>query len=262
MKVRKASILLGSLAVLAVPAVAEQPRLPTNEDLRHVRGISAPQLAPDGKHILVALTEDTAAGAANHFWLVDVAADSARQITFSPPSDKKGEKAGRWSADGSTIFFLAKRGEHTQLFRLPMAGGEAQPFDLKTVPQADRSTGEDALPPRTDKDAPAKTPEALPIDVDAYFPSPDGALIALLAKDPETPGEKKQNDDKADALLLDHDPHGTRLYLLDPASGDLTVTAVPADVEKVAWNSDGNQLIAITDAPRHQPSPRRLAVER
>jgi dipeptidyl aminopeptidase/acylaminoacyl peptidase len=259
-KVREASVLIGALAVLASPVLADQPRLPTNEDLRHVRAIAAPQLSPDGKQILVALTDDTAAGAATHLWLVDPIADRARQITFSPPSDKRGEKSGRWMADGSAILFLAKRGDHTQLFRLPMNGGEAQPFDLKTIPQADRSAGEDALPPRSEKDTPAKA-DALPIDVDAYFPSPDGALIAVLAKDPETPGEKKQAEEKADAVLLDHDPHGSRLYLLNPATSDLAVTAIPTNVEKVAWNESGTQLIAIADAPNGQSdlSPARSA---
>ena len=37
--------------------------------------------------------------------------------------------------DGASILFLAKRGEHTQLYRLPfIGGGEAQAFELKVIP--------------------------------------------------------------------------------------------------------------------------------
>ena len=94
MKVHILSVLLACSCASTVSA-AEQLRLPTNEDLRHVRAIAAPQVSPDGKHILVALTDDTASGAAGHFWLVDPEKDSVRQITFSPPNDKRGEKSAR-----------------------------------------------------------------------------------------------------------------------------------------------------------------------
>ena len=41
----------------------------------------------------------------------------------------------------------------------------------------------------------------------------DGKWLAVWAHDPETPGEKKQKDAKADASWVDHEKHGTRLYL-------------------------------------------------
>ena len=250
MTFRAASFAAGLIA-LAAPALADPSHLPGNEDLRHVRSFTAPQLSPDGKRVLVALADDTASGAASHLWLVDLAANTARQLTVSPSGEKRGEKAGRWSADGTAVLFLAKRGDHTQLFRLPMAGGEAEPYDLKVAPQADRSQEPDALPPRTDSQ-PVKPADPVAIDVDSFIPSPDGALIAILAKDPETPGEKKQSEEKADALPVDHDPHGTRLYLLDVASKDLKPAAIPADVHKIAWNDAGSQLIAVTEAPNNQ----------
>jgi dipeptidyl aminopeptidase/acylaminoacyl peptidase len=240
----RAPLLAAGMITFAAPVLADQPHLPGNEDLRHVRSFSSPQLSPDGKRVLVALSDDTASGAASHLWLVDLAGNVARQLTVSPSGEKRGEKAGRWSADGSAVLFLAKRGDHTQLFRLPMGGGEAEPYDLKVVPQADRS-----LAP----DAPSSKPaDPLAIDVDSFVPSPDGALIAVLAKDPETPGEKKQSDDKADAVAVDQDPHGMRLYLLDTASKELKPASVPADVQKIAWNTAGTQLIAITEAPNNQ----------
>ncbi len=69
--------------------------------------------------------------------------------------------------------------------------------------------------PPNQKDAEKKpgAPEPVAIDVAGYAPSPDGKWLAVWAKDPETPGEKKQKDAKADAVWVNHEVHLTRLYL-------------------------------------------------
>ena len=48
--------------------------------------------------------------------------------------------------DGQSILFLAKRDEHVSLYRLPMNGGEAKPFNLKIKPVVDQAKLPDALP--------------------------------------------------------------------------------------------------------------------
>jgi dipeptidyl aminopeptidase/acylaminoacyl peptidase len=220
-------------------------RFPSNEDLRHVRAMSQPRLSPDGHSVLIQVTDATADGGKSHLWLVDVKQNTARQLTWSSAQEKRGEYEGRWMPDGDSILFLAHRGEHTQLYRLSMEGGEARPYDLKVTPPVDESTASDAIPPRTDSTAPKVEP--LAIDVESFGISPDGRQIALLARDPETPGEKKQHDDKADAVWVNHDPHGSRLYLLDSESEKLTPVAVPPDVHGIAWNRQGDSLIAIAE---------------
>ncbi|MBV8674486.1 MAG: S9 family peptidase, partial [Acidobacteriaceae bacterium] len=225
---------------------APDTSFPTNEDLRHVRALAEPRLSPDGRNVLIQITDSTADGAKSHLWIVDIRQNAARQLTWSTPQDKHGEFAGRWMPDGRSILFLAHRGEHTQLYRLPMEAGEARPYDLKVMPPVDASNGPDAIPPRKDT-ASAKT-EAVPIDVENYEPSADGKLIAVLARDPETPGEKKQHDDKADAVWVDHEQHGSRLYFLDAESDKLRPVAVPPDVHGVAWNRQGDRLMAIAEA--------------
>ncbi|MBV8437679.1 MAG: S9 family peptidase [Silvibacterium sp.] len=225
---------------------ASDTSFPTNEDLRHIRAMAQPRLSPDGRNVLIQITDSTVDGAKSHLWIVDIRQNAPRQLTWSTPQDKRGEFAGRWMPDGRSILFLAHRGEHTQLYRLPMEAGEARPYDLKVVPPVDASGAPDAIPPRKDA-APAKA-EPVAIDVENYEPSPDGKLIALLAKDPETPGEKKQHDDKADAVWVDHEQHGSRLYLLDPDTDKLTPAAVSPDVHGIAWNRQGDRLIAIAAA--------------
>ena len=81
--------------------------------------------------------------------------------------------------------------------------------------------------------------------------APAGRLIAILAADPQTPGEKQQKEDKADAVWVDHDLHGKRLYLLDAESGKLDPVALPPDVTAVSWNKSGDRLIASIEGPNH-----------
>ena len=155
--------------------------------------------------------------------------------------------------DGGSVLFLAHRGEHTQLYRLPMDGGEAKVFDLKVAPQVDESKREGALPPAPAKKDDAKKDdekvEPVEIDVASYRVSPDGKTIAIFAADPETPGEKKAKDAKADAEWVDHGLHGSRMYLLDVATEKLTVTGVPMDVRGASWSGDSSKLVAIAEGP-------------
>ncbi len=223
---------------------------PSNEDLRHVRAIAEPQVSPDGGRVLIRVTDATADGGRHHLWLVDVGANSARQLTFSPALDKFGEHNGRWLGDGGSIVFLAKRTEHVQLFRLPMSGGEAKAYEVSIAPVVDDSQEPDAIPPKKPSDPPVPR-DPVPLDVDQYEAAPDGRNIAIIARDPQTPGEKKQKDEKADALWVDHDKHGQRLYLLDAESGKLTAVTVAPNVTKIVWTKKGDHLIALSEGSNH-----------
>ena len=244
------AILYGALLTFGSSLMAygadETPKFPSNEVMRHFRAMHDPALSPDGTRALLRIDEATADGGKSHLWLIDVGGKTPRQLTFSPDSDKKGERAGLWSADGHSIYFLARRGEHTGLFVLPMEGGEAKALDIKVHPAVDDSKDKDALPPAK----PGATPdpvEDLPVDIEFYNPSPDGKWIALNARDPETPGEKKQKDAKADAEWVDHDTHGTRLYLLNLENNKLAAVPMPPDVRGSAWKPDSSGLIALVE---------------
>jgi dipeptidyl aminopeptidase/acylaminoacyl peptidase len=245
------------------PATAATPGFPTNEQLRRLKTMSDPRLAPDGKRILIRITDTTADGAKSHLWLTGADGQEPRQLTYSPDADKRGEYDGEWMPDGESILFLAKRGEHTSLYQLPMKGGEARAFDLKVKPVVDQSKLPDALPPQNEgaksADAQSTAPPSqnakseadsgdISMDIAHYSVAPDGASIAIIADDPQTPGEKKQKDAKSDAEWVNHDPHGARLYLLNVASGKLTPVPVEPDVREVYWSSDGSKLLAVAEA--------------
>ncbi len=269
-----------SLVLLAVPlaraaedAKPAEPHFPTTDDLRHLKALGGPQLSPDGKSVLFVVTDATADGAKSHIWFVSSAggADTLRQLTFSPPADKRGERSPAWAPDGSAIFFLAHRGEHSQLFRLDLRGGEAMPYDMKVMPAVDQSKEKDAIPPpgaekkdadkkdadkkEADKKADAdkeKKPESLAIDVGGFAISADGKWLAVWASDPETPGEKKEKDAKADADWVNHDIHGTRLYLAGlkadgSLDGELKASGVAPNVRNVAWSAASDKLLVVTE---------------
>jgi dipeptidyl aminopeptidase/acylaminoacyl peptidase len=257
---RRRLVVLSLLLCAASAITVAQSAFPTNEDLRHFRSVNDPRLSPDGKQVLYRVTDSTADGGRSHLWLTDIGQNAPRQLTFSPTTDKRGERAGEWTASGDGILFLAKRGEHTQLFLLPMKnGGEAQAFDLKVLPTVDVTK----LPGYIDTGAAAKSDETkatetktaeskpVPIDVNSFAVAPAGKWIAIIAKDPESAAEKKQRDDKADANWVDHDVHGSRLYLLDPETSKLTTVDVPPDVDRVSWSADGGKLLVITEGPNN-----------
>jgi dipeptidyl aminopeptidase/acylaminoacyl peptidase len=267
---------LSLCAVLSLPAVlraADEPKpatphFPTTDDLRHMKAMGGAELSPDGKQVLFVVTDSTADGAKSHIWVVSTSGDrdSLRQLTFSPPADKRGERAPQWAPDGSAIFFLAHRDEHTQLFRLDLRGGEAMPYDLKVMAPVDQSKEKDAIPPagaekkdseRKDADKKAdankeKKPEPLPIDVGGYAISADGKWLAVWAHDPTTPGEKKETDAKADADWVNHDIHGTRLYLVrmkadGTLDGELKAVDLQPNVRNAVWSPSSDKMLVVTE---------------
>jgi dipeptidyl aminopeptidase/acylaminoacyl peptidase len=243
---RHPALLLGvvllSATSTAIAAQTTGAHFPTNEDLRHTRALDDPRLSPDGRLVLFTATEPTVDGASTHIWLADVAANTSRQITFAPAGTKSSEREGTWSPDGRTVYFVARRGTHSQLYRLPMNGGEAEPLSMKIVPSVDASTAPDAV----DGSKATASPDSVEIDVSSYSLASDGRTVAIVARDPETPGEEKQNKDKADAHPIDQDIHGSRAYLFDLTSSKLTPLAIAPDVREVVWSHRGDRLAAVT----------------
>ncbi len=226
---------------LALAAQAPGTHFPTNEDLRRTRTLDDPRLSPDGKSVLFAVTEPTTDSAARHLWIADVEGGAARQLTTGP---QRGEGKGRWSPDGNAVYFTAKRGEHTRLFRLPMNGGEAIPYVVKLIPPVDAA----AAPGAVDGSPADTTP--VEADVSSFAIAPDGRSAAILVRAPETPGEKKQERDGADAHPVDQELHGTRAYLLDLATSALTPIAVPPNVREAEWSHRSDRLAVVT-SPMH-----------
>src|ERR1700753_2683862 len=204
---------LGLMAALATNAVAQQ-HFPSNEDLRRLRVISGPQLSPDLKHVIAMVQDSTADGGKTHVWMLNTDGSAPRQVTFtagdaapaSPAAGGEGarrgggsgERSAEYLPDGSAILFIAHRGEKSQLFRLPLDGGEAAPIKLEHTP--------------------GDTVTAATVDVSSYTISPDGKTVALVATDPDTPARTRDRRDQKDAVWVEHDEAVHRLYLMDTAT--------------------------------------------
>src|SRR5260370_7325501 len=77
---------LGAAVILLAamsPSLGAQQHFPTNEDLRHLRTISSPQLSPDLKHVVVTVQDSTADGGRTHLWLLGTDGGPYRQLTFN-----------------------------------------------------------------------------------------------------------------------------------------------------------------------------------
>ncbi len=126
---RKVFVLLLSLG-LVVPIFAQKEAF-TIADLYKIKGVSDPQVSPDGKQVAFVMTEYfMEKGKSNsEIYLMDIAGKNIRQLTNNPASDTH----PRWSPDGQSILFVSTRENGAQAWLLPVCGGEARQLtDIST----------------------------------------------------------------------------------------------------------------------------------
>ena len=148
-----AAVLAGSgAAAPAAPAADLARRGFTAEDLVTMKRVSDPQWSPDGRRVAFVLRETDleADRGRTDVWLVDLdssggAAGEPRRLT----ADEATDSSPRWAPDGSSLYFLSSRSGSSQVWRLPLAGGEAQQVT------------------------------ELPLDVGNFLVSPDGMRLAV-----------------------------------------------------------------------------------
>ncbi len=129
----------------AVPALAA-PRGFTVEDMVTMERVGHPVLSPDATRVVYTVrTTNLDKNRGNtQLWMIDLRAPNAapRQLTRGDAS------AGdpQWSPNGDAIYFLSSRSGSSQVWQLPLNGGEAAkvtdlPLDVDTYrlsPQGDR----------------------------------------------------------------------------------------------------------------------------
>src|SRR3989440_1735832 len=205
----------------------------TAEDLFRMRFPAEPQLAPDGSAVVFVLTEiDREKNRyVSHLWLVALLPEPGlqppRQLTFAPARDR----SPRWSPDGRAVYFVSDRGDTSQLWVLPLDGGE---------PRALTSLEEGAL--------------------SEPLPSPDGKQVAFLYRAKPAAERKKAQEEREKSgasrpprvvRRLGYREEGTgfvgeerRHLWIVPAGGGAPValTTGDFDVKHPAWSPDGRRI--------------------
>jgi dipeptidyl aminopeptidase/acylaminoacyl peptidase len=92
--------------------------------------VSDPRVSPDGKWVafVVRVTDLEANKGRMDLWLAPVDGTSVRRLTTHEANDVN----PRWSRDGKVLYFLSSRSGSSQVWSLPMAGGE--PTQVTTFP--------------------------------------------------------------------------------------------------------------------------------
>lgn len=117
-----------SADALGASAAVGGRRPPTHEDIWLMKRIAAPQVSPNGRWIVVSVTDPAYDETAqlSDLWLIDTAGrNSSRRLT----STRRTESGVTWSPDSRRIVFSAQRDgdDLPQIYSLDLAaGGEAQ----------------------------------------------------------------------------------------------------------------------------------------
>ncbi len=203
--------LCGSISALR----AQSPRPIGLVDLLNIPRLTDPEVSPDGHDVVFAQADaDWKAGRrATHVWRARVGGGEPIQLTNGGEAT---EPKPRWSPDGKTIAFIAKRGdnEENQIYLLPAQGGEAR--QLTTHPSA----------------------------VSDIAWSPDGAALYFIAPEAKTGEEKARERVKDDVYAYDENYRQTHLWTVTVATkAETRVTTGDFSVRAYTLSDDGRKVV-------------------
>ncbi|MFZ6798575.1 prolyl oligopeptidase family serine peptidase [Undibacterium sp. Di24W] len=134
-----AALALASINMSSV-ALAEQRGF-TVEDLVKMERVASPMVSPDGKLVVYAQrTTDLEKNRGRwDLWMINLtdAIPTPKKLTNVVNSNEGNNSGPQWSAKGDAIYFVSSRSGSGQVWRLPVAGGEAQkvtdlPLDVES----------------------------------------------------------------------------------------------------------------------------------
>lgn len=207
------------------------PRPIEINDLGNIKYVGDPQISPDGSTVAYVVThaDIQAKTYRSAIWLA--AADGSWNKRFTHSTAK--DTSPRWSPDGTTLAFLSDRSEKTQLYVMPVNGGEPRRItDLKY------GVAE-----------PVWSPDGSRIAVTSKI-GPDGLVI--LSE--QTPEQRKHEEEASDVKVIRSlqyklDGEGflgnqkRHIFLVPVAGGDV-YQLTDGDWNDIApsWSPDGSHI--------------------
>ena len=219
---------LGLAILLAAPSFAQ--RSFTIDDALGIASVADPQLSPDGEFVVYVVSR------------IDLAENKSGSrihgVSFAggdgAPLTRAGRSAShpRFSPDGSRLAFLSSGdGDKTQIWLLPLTGGEATVLSN------------------------------LPAGVSSFSWAPDGSALAAVSMDPD-PNEPKEGEEAErvplvmDRLQFKRDGRGylddrrRHIYVVDTSDGSHEQkTFGPYDDGSPVFSPDGSEIVFVSVRP-------------
>ncbi|HVV85849.1 MAG TPA: S9 family peptidase [Kofleriaceae bacterium] len=120
--VAAAALILGSATAAAAPAAPKHGL--TVDDMLAMQRVGEPAVSPDGRWVAYSVRDtDLDANKGRYdLWLTALDGSVTRRLTTAPDNDT----SPAWTPDGAWIYFQSTRGGSAQVWRIAVAGGEAE----------------------------------------------------------------------------------------------------------------------------------------
>jgi dipeptidyl aminopeptidase/acylaminoacyl peptidase len=142
----KLRLLMLGTALVATTGAMAAPRGFTIDDLVSMERVGSPAVSPDATRVVYTVRSTDLSKNRGHteLWMVDLRA--AKPVPQRLTNNSASSSDPEWSPNGDAIYFLSGRSGSSQVWRLPLAGGEAAkvtdlPLDVETfrlAPAGDR----------------------------------------------------------------------------------------------------------------------------
>jgi dipeptidyl aminopeptidase/acylaminoacyl peptidase len=234
----------------AIAASAEQTHPFSVHDVLAIHRLSDPHVSPDGRWIVFVLrkTDLEANRGRTDLWLVGADGTGLRRLTSHPEDDSN----PRWAPDSKSVWFLSKRSESSQVWRIRIDGGEAQQLTDQPLDVGNLVVSADG--------------EHIGFTMDVF---PDCNIAARTKEKLDQIKERKVSGRIYDRIFVRHwdtwkDGRRSHLFVMPSTGGDAVdvMRGMDADTpskpfggpEEITFTPDGKGVIfTARDAGREEP---------
>ncbi len=210
----KTATVFMTVLVFAVSAHAQDDTL-TIEDVVSLKQVISAAMSPNNDRIAYTLNvprqvyKDADGSAWVELHVVDLDGNTRPFVT-----GEVNVSGVRWSPDGQSIYFLAKRdagASFNSIYRISLDGGEAEQVFTHVA------------------------------NIRAIYPSPDGERIAFTANDAAAADQSALAEKGFKAVVYEESVPLVHVWMLDLASGEATKQELPGSAYSFDWQSDSER---------------------